>query len=163
MPTFKSEMGWLQIGDGASGEGWEWDRRWTTTVTATDRRDRIARLLQRRLRSLDRIARSEQQTEIGIIRSLAHPSASSSSTPLQIGLFVRKREWLSIVWLIDFQTQRMWSAMSVCIQSIVNCKFQTEKNEWERIWRVSVFSEIRFKMCEENKRKKKKKTKALQH
>ena len=124
MPTFRSETGWLQIGDAASGEGWRWDRRWTATVTATDRRDRIARLLQRRLRSPDRIARSEQQTE----------------TLSQI------RDTLSIVWLIDFQTQQ---------------KFQTEKNFWDRTLRLSGSSEIGEK-CVRKTKGEKKKTKALQ-
>ena len=135
-----------------SGEGWGWDRRWTATVTTTDRRDRIARLLQRRLRSLDRIARSEQQTKT--LSQIARSPFRVIIVNARTDRTFCKEERLSIVWLIDFQTQRMWFAMSVCVQSIVNCKFQTEKNEWERTWRVSGSSEIGFKMCEENKRKK---------
>ena len=116
--------------------------------------DRIARLLQCRLRSPDRIARSEQQTET--LSQIARSPFRVIAVNAPPDRTFCKEERLSTVWLIDFQTQRMWSAMSVCVQSIVNCKFQTEKNEWERTWRVSGSSEIGFKMCEENKRKKKK-------
>ena len=123
-------------------------------MTATDRRDRIARLLQRRLRSLDRIARSEQQTKTlsQIARSPFRVIVVNAPTDRTFC----KEERLSIVWLIDFQTQRMWFAMSVCVQSIVNWKFQTEKNEWERTWRLSGSSEIGEKCVRKTKGKKKK-------
>ena len=76
---------------------------------------------------------------------------SLTATPLEIArsdhsFQATNGDTLSIVWLIDFQTQR---------------KFQTEKNEWDRTWRLSGSSEIGEK-CVRKTKGKKKKTKALQ-
>ena len=76
---------------------------------------------------------------------------SLTATPLEIArsdhsFRATNGDTLSIVWLIDFQTQR---------------KFQTEKNEWDRTWRLSGSSEIGEK-CVRKTKGKKKKTKALQ-
>ena len=114
------------------------------------RRDSFRSEMQRQARVESEIGDGQQQwrQQIGEIGSLA---CCNAAWDRQIGSLAPSNK----------RRHSLRSLVFVCVQSIVNWKFQTEKNEWDRTWRLSGSSEIGEK-CVRKTKGKKKKTKALQ-